>query len=234
MINTVLADIRIRKTRIANIITSDEFDTIRLSKRDGKIYLPKDEGTIFILEKSGNFLYYHDDSYSGEYDFVTDIRYFFGGIDEGKPFLTQIEWGAMLAYIMHGENGFYDALMPDSVKKCVQVFGSEIKRQGEWFFAEIPYTWDQLLDNLTINYVNSPYGKISMPDPHKLSCIKLSNTNHEFTGLMHGWLKIPELLSEDGETQTICEGIITATDHKPLELVNLHVIKKSNYLVEPD
>ena len=70
-----------------------------------------------------------------------------------------------------------------------------------------------------------------MPWPSSHTSWRLFNTNHEFKGLLQGWLKIPKL-SHNDETFLIGEGEITAPDHEILALDGLHIITMSNHLVE--
>ncbi|HLD07423.1 MAG TPA: hypothetical protein VJC16_07905 [Candidatus Nanoarchaeia archaeon] len=103
-----------------------------LPRIEGKaITLPNSrEGELFLLSGGNQFLYTHGDA-----------TFWFGGTDDGHPFLVEIAEQPFYDFLTEGEAAFFDMLKPDIITQMEEKFKTTARRSGRLFALELPMTW---------------------------------------------------------------------------------------------
>jgi len=193
-----------------------------------RIRLPKHEEMQFHRLKGGQqfLVRYPQNQNLAVNRFNSEPRTFFGGMDE-SPFITAIKDEAWNAHKEGGEEAFYDALIPETIKKLSQMFpNAPVRRQGDIWSIPLPISWEEL----------QPKWKARKPSrkrkfsTHRQWTMTVLGTNH----LLHGKYFSTEQLLIGGKIFSriaLAEGTITAADHKPQAWTGSpHVLARTPHL----
>ncbi len=174
------------------------------------------EVEMFDLKKGDQFLA-RVGSFIGTEDRQNHI--YFGGTDE-NPFLVRLKEDAMRPFMEGGEEAFFDALKPGSVKQIEKTFGVKARRQGDFFFVPLLMPWEEI-DRLSLLFIGKGC------DVEQVSKTQLVNTRHRITG------KLDMIHIVTAPNMHVGEGIVTAPDHAPVELKGPHAIVQAHNLYDP-
>lgn len=185
-----------------------EKNEINLPINPGTEFFPLMGNDQFVLKRS---LGAHD-----------GCEIWFGGTDE-EPFLVRLKDEAFDALVGGGEEGFFDALKPRSVKSLEKDLNVTAKRQGDIFAVELPYPWEELerIQKVCL-------GRDLNHEKIGVGAIQLFETRHSIrNGICAPWVKIVDSL------HMVASGVMNAPDHGPLELKMPHVIIQADNLFDP-
>ena len=156
----------------------------------------------------------------------------FGGTDE-NPFLSHLSFTSLEVFHKDGEDAFYQWLKPKGVIKLEEGFRVRAKRQGDFFFVPSPLSfeeWEALAD---CNGALRSYCEYK-----RESSLRLIGTRHVLQGRA---LRTQTISAQDGKWRSarpscydepeiwshdlfLVSGVVTAPDHKPLELKEPHFV----------
>jgi len=183
------------------------------SRKDDVIIIPKTGYGLYILQNTSQFLLLQKEKRE-------DKRVWFGGTDE-MSFLVELDDGdgdyGTDYFSLWERNKFYGAIKPDVIKMYEKRYGvGKTVRQGDFFGYPLPeQNWGKIMEwSKTFDRQDSYFatGKDG-------GSLPLNETRHRFQG---------EICSFTGNM--IAKGIITAPDHKPLELTKICVLAQTNHL----
>lgn len=215
-----------------------EKEEIRMPVRNGPdIYLPNmSELEFYPLQNEGRkdqFLAkFIDESYRPD-------RVFFAGTDE-RPFMVEIETYLFGVYRDDGEEAFYRALKPGSVRKLEREFNVVAKRQGDIFCVPYPgdFSWKNINNALSFISLGGWKDRLEI----EVNGINVFGTRHQLSGYYaeNPSIRIIDAFLPNGqETRrprwrwSIAEGVLTAPDHEDLTLDQPHVLFQAEGLANP-
>lgn len=185
------------------------------SREDDVITIPKTGYGLYILQNTTQFLLLQKRKDNGK-------RVWFGGTDE-MSFLVELDdgdghYGADY-FSMWERNEFYNAIKPDVIKMYEEKYGiAKTMRQGDFFCYPLPVQdwakillWSQTFARQSSTFKTGQSG----------GGLPLNETRHRFRG---------EICSHAGNI--LAKGVITAPDHKPLELTEICVIAQTKHLMD--
>ncbi len=195
--------------------------------REGEtIFLPPHpNGDFFSLREGTNFLF--EDNEKGVW---------FGGTDE-NAFLVALEHEAIQIFKEGGEEGFYNALKPDSIAFWEKKTGLKAKRQGDIWAIRLPYSWKDITNVLAM--VLRLEGDCSL-DPAEVFGYEIFETRHRLTGKVIDIFHVFDDIGIDVlnffkyDWPVLAQGVIEAEDHFPLKLNRIHLLAQTALLFEPD
>lgn len=127
-----------------------EFDQFakRPTKKGATITIPLNHYVDFIPLSSGKQFFIENLIPGSHYE------YYFGGTDndsEKTVFLAQIQKSSLEIFKQHGEDAFYDSLVPEVIRFFSRRMRDSggigiIKRQGCIFFTQFPCAWEIVKD----------------------------------------------------------------------------------------
>lgn len=172
---------------------------------------------LFLIKKGEQFIFCHGESV------------YFGGTDE-QPFFVQVKRDLLCALLRDGEQGFYDALKPEQVKRTEQTFKVQAKRQGDIFAVPVPYSWEQISRGFVM--LTGEDGEIYETEGKYKSPFRVFGTRHVLKGKCTS-LNQMNNGSYYGDNPLYAEGVIEAPDHSPLKLKGVHLLAQAEGLVRP-
>lgn len=149
----------------------------------------------------------------------------FGGQDESNLFLIELEHEAFKIFTEHGEESFYDSLVPNIIKKW-----SSYGRQGVWFFTPLGlsgrYDFLRLAFHIIKNHPKKRRFSKAFIDHYKTP-FQLLDSNHFLSPL-------PEeekfrIIFFPYE-MFIAYGTLASYGHKEVFLEKPHLLARLNYL----
>lgn len=188
---------------------------------DSKTATPQRDGTHLTLPLVRDAEFF---ALKGGEQFVADFgsqfgyqgtRFWFGGTDEG-PFLVGLQEKPVKRLLEDGEDGFFDALKPNLVKRLERELKVTTRRQGDIFAVPLPWSWHEV-NALSLCLT----GKIVAASPFRVKQIPVLDTRHRLTG-------------KALQTLPIATGVLSAPDHKPLRLSGLHWFAQAEGLWDPE
>lgn len=181
------------------------------SRKGDIITIPSDNYGLYILPNTSQFLLLQ----SGE-----KKRAWFGGTDE-QPFLVELNdmdcYNESLFYPMWVRHQFYDEIKPDIIKLYEKKYGIRgTVRQGDFFGYPLPeQRWEKIME------WSQAFARQEDYFSTKNGSLPLNETRHRFQG---------DICSFTGNI--IAKGIITAPDHKTLELTQICVLAQTKHLMD--
>lgn len=196
------------------------FDEVKSpSLRGNDIFLPR-QGNFYPLQSGKQFLL------RMRHPGYKRHAYFFGGTDESSAFLAQIlSYEIWEAFKNRGERAFYLALKPAIVKHYERRFKERARRQGDVYAVRIPQ-WELFRSAWLTIFSDSLELK-----PKKFGSVFGS---HRLKGECAD--KFPALLGQaiggrpghdDFQEFMFARGVISAPDHAPLVLDDVHLVAPS-------
>jgi hypothetical protein len=143
---------------------------------------------------------------------------FYGGVDEGQPFLVQIDDDLWFTLECEGEGDFLEALKPAILHTLEEHLGTAVtRRQGDVYTIPLPLNW-------------SAIGKTESGEH------RVGETRHTVNGT---WAEVADLATglsgDDGPIEIsglIAAGTLTAPDHAAIELgEEPHLVVPSDAIV---
>lgn len=156
----------------------------------------------------------------------------FFGQDDGHPFVAGISKNAFMAFKSAGENAFYEALKPWSMRILSSLTTTPILRQGDIWAIRIADSWKNIGDSIVAFRIAKKYKKREEDD------MPIFRTRHRLTGASQ------RILIEKGRRKSrtkrtvievaevmIASGKIEAPDHPVLNLADgIYAIARSSGL----
>ncbi len=179
-----------------------------------EIFLPNDpELEYFSLEEGIKFLV--------RYKIGGNFQYWFGGT-EHAPFLVRLDKEAFNAFVLGGENGFFEALQPTVINELKKELDCElgVLRQGDIFAIRLSQSWETLKHNAKMFT-----GKVF--DFHKVERERVFGTRHTISGICINDFPLW------GDKYLVAEGLIECPDHPSLQLEGPHLITQTQHLATP-
>lgn len=190
-------------------------------------FIPLQDGLQFVCRFPGS------SRYGGQV--------WFGGTDE-NPFLVRLQESEglkrILARVEKGEEApFYEALKPPKMKKLASYLEEEPHRQGDIFALPIDYSWQEIAK---MQWLFEIPMRVIDPEQSDNKEIPLFGTRHTLIGKLTT-VGLPREVSNSNsyrsivqeDVATIASGVITAPDHRPLELDGIHALFQSEMLYQP-
>ena len=181
------------------------------SRKDDVITIPKTGYGLYILQNTSQFLLLQKRKGNGK-------RVWFGGTDE-LSFLVELDDGdgnyGTDYFSMWERNEFYSSIKPDVIKMYEEKYGvAKTMRQGDFFAYPLPeQDWGKIMEwSKTFDRQDRYYET-------KDGSLPLKETRHRFQGTICSFTR-----------NIIAKGIITAPDHKPLELAKICVLAQTEHL----
>lgn len=150
----------------------------------------------------------------------------FGGTDEGHPFLTQLSTDLWDAYRHGGASAFFRRIIPDVIRRVARDRKQPILRQGDIYATRIFDSWQEfgefarVFDNL--------YGT-GVERQGKVRNEEIFATRHCLTGFIAGNDPWSPLGADDF---IFAEGVLAAPDHRPIRLQGVHVVQQMDCLID--
>lgn len=195
-------------------------------REKGEIHLPilpfhgqDDESGVFLLKSGVQFLWRRRSHYD------PGVVYF-GGTDE-EAFLVRLHPDVWRFFQGGGEEVFFQALKPSSIKIIERISKRKTRRQGDIFAAKFEsLSWKVVL---ALNFLHEKGKGEEGPrtSPVEYDKITVFETRHLFTGV--GLQASLPLLGE----AVFVEGLLQAPDHADVELKGIHVLRQAAYLFDP-
>lgn len=234
----ILKKLRPRPTKAG--ITKLVFEDCEYPRREGDVIsLPNEGWNHFFPLLGGEQFVFADSHPNGQVRSV-----WFGGTDE-QPFLTQLTTPPMRKLQRGGERCFFASLKPRLMIQIEEALGVTAQRQGDIWYVPIPATWEQLIPKPrkrslgerctalftrrkapTVEPLDERLG-IQDVDYFEKGRMAVWNTQHRIQG-QYVSVKVFGVETEIGE------GVLTAPDHEPRELVGPHVFAQTAHLKDPD
>lgn len=148
-------------------------------------------------------------------------EYWFGGVDEGEVFLTEVRDDSGLMYLKYGEKEFYNSFKPNEIKFLEKIQDTKAERQGDMFAVPLKLSIeDKFFHREKIHSYDSK------PRLEKVEDYRLFGTRHTLNGLIFQYTSLAsgffdsktfpyKLFEAEGRIGT---GVIKAPDHSPLVL----------------
>lgn len=179
-------------------------------RRRTHIVIP-DKGEVELLQLQENW---------NQFLAIVGNHIYFGGTDE-NPFLVEMD-SRCLDYLWRGNpEGFYQAIIPQTIAELVKRFGGEYKRQGDIFAWPVPFTWEEIMKATEI--VQGEFANLTESQK-----TQVFGTRHILVGF--GLASSTLLL---GKRYQVVEGVLTAPDHSPKELKGPHILAQTELLHSP-
>jgi hypothetical protein len=191
----------------------------------------RDDLTGVSLCQGKQFLFWYSKSIrSGQRGIGDHISYaWFGGVDDGHLFLSQMEPEIVDILLSSGEKGFFEALKPEPIKLAEELYRVSAVRQGDIF--AVPF-W---IPPGELGQLFSKRRELPSTGEHQVF-----NTHHKVLGIYTDYLEfeVPMTLStrhlyNDSfrkRPTALAHGIIQAPDHAPVQLKELHLLAQTAYL----
>ena len=183
---------------------------------DGKIRLlmTKNDMEIFFFKDVPQFLI-------SEISPTDNLpHYWFGGDDNGYPFITRVSSAAFDEFKKGGEKKFFEKLKPSVVIEFEKYLKITALRRGRLFALPLQKTWDELV-NLALFL-----GRVPPKKPQADEVIDhIMNTKHKVVGLhlkMHLF---------DQNDIHICSGKIYSPEREVLTLDQPHALLPANCIL---
>ena len=161
---------------------------------------------------------------------VISQRTFFGWMDE-SPFLTPIDLEPYNALVDHGEQAFFESLVPKAIKKLVATFAGNPRRQGDIWSFKLPWTWNELpLHFRAKNRKQRLKFRSHFQRILQLNQVSyVSGTNHTLMGRLYAGARI--IVDNKTLVRTgIGEGVLRAPDHADQILDGPHALARTPHL----
>ena len=147
-------------------------------------------------------------------------HYWFGGDDNGYPFMAKVSAPAFDEFKKGGEKKFFEKLKPSVVAEFERHLKVTVLRRGRLFALPLQKTWDEVV-NLALFL-----GQIPRKKPDAVEAIQqIMNTKHTVTGLH---LKMSLLGQHDVH---ICSGEISSPGREVLTLTEPHALLPANCII---
>lgn len=207
----------------------------RVMRIGDQIILPADSTVEFFPLRDGDQFLFYDGLNHG----ASGGRVYFGGTDE-KPFLVRMNPQILTTIRLGGEIEFFDRLRPREISRFEQLFGVKAIRQGDWHAVPLPWSWKEItglhelltrqhLEVQTRSMSEILQYKVDDPEKQGKAVIMLNNTRHKLEGK---WAEVI-INTNGGRNCIIGEGLLTAPDHKPVELKGPHALYQTECLLTP-
>ena len=193
-------------------------ETPHIRREESTIIFHNDPHSEFIVLRNGEQFLFKESR--GD-----ELHWYFGGTDGTRCiFLVKIDCqesnpNPINAYHNEGEQGFFNSLKPEIIRKLEKNIGHLTKRQGDQFAFPLPYPLESIR-NTKFLWTGIPHDEKSWWVATKYDL--LYKTRRKLEGNVH--VVKTTLL---GESVTIAEGTFTSPNHDPMILERPHIIARA-------